>query len=164
MRRLLIVLILFLPLASTASAHTGSPFAGERQVDGDRQCFEVPGITSCIAGRFREYWEQNGGLAVFGYPISAAQEQQTADGRFLTQYFERNRFELHPEQGAPYDVLLGRLGDDRLRSSGRDWQVLPAGQQTTACLWFAETRHSVCDQEEGIGFKSYWSSHGLQDP
>jgi hypothetical protein len=26
------------------------------------------------------------------------------------QYFERNRFEHHPGNPPPYDVLLGRLG------------------------------------------------------
>ena len=127
-------------------------------------CFDVPGITNCIEGRFREYWEQNGGLAVFGYPITAATQQQTAEGTFLTQYFERNRFELHPEKARPYDVLLGRLGDDRLKQLGRDWFSFPKGQQTAGCLWFVETGHSVCDQEAGVGFKSYWESHGLQDP
>ena len=141
---------LFIPWASNAQ---------ER-----RLCFDVPGITSCIEGRFREYWEQNGGLAVFGYPISPAARQQTAEGNFLTQYFERNRFELHPEKARPYDVLLGRLGDDRLKQQGRDWFAFPEGQQTAGCLWFAETSHSVCDQEAGIGFKSYWESHGLEDP
>src|SRR3712207_7304478 len=30
--------------------------------------------------------------------------------------------------------------------------------------WFAETRHSICDQAAGIGFRTYWSSHGLRDP
>ena len=127
-------------------------------------CFDVPGITSCIAGRFREYWQQNGGLAVFGYPISPATMQQTAEGTFLTQYFERNRFELHPEKAPPYDVLLGRLGDDRLKQQGHDWFALPKGQQTPGCLWFVETGHSVCDQEAGAGFRSYWEGHGLQDP
>ncbi len=127
-------------------------------------CFDVPGITNCIEGRFREYWEQNGGLAVFGYPISPAAMQQTAEGSFLTQYFERNRFELHPEKPRPYDVLLGRLGDDRLKQQGRNWFTFPKGQQTAGCLWFAETGHSVCDQEAGIGFRSYWEGHGLQDP
>ena len=126
-------------------------------------CFDVPGITSCIAGRFREYWQQNGGLAVFGYPISPATMQQTAEGTFLTQYFERNRFELHPEKAPPYDVLLGRLGDDRLKQQGHDWFAFPKGQQTPGCLWFAETGHSVCDQEAGVGFRSYWEGHGLQD-
>src|SRR3712207_7114943 len=40
-------------------------------------------------------------------------EQQTPEGRFTVQYFERQRFELHPEKPRPYDVLLGRLGDER---------------------------------------------------
>jgi hypothetical protein len=26
------------------------------------------------------------------------------------QYFERARFEYHPENAAPYDVLLGQFG------------------------------------------------------
>src|SRR3954447_20554967 len=63
------------------------------------QCFpNVPGITNCIEGRFLEFWQQNGGLPVFGYPITAATQQTTAEGTFLTQYFERNRFEYHPEK------------------------------------------------------------------
>ena len=127
-------------------------------------CFDVPGITNCIEGRFREYWEQNGGLAVFGYPISAATMQQTADGTFLTQFFERNRFELHPAEPPPYDVLLGRLGDDRLTQLGRNWQTFPKGAETAGCLFFTQTGHSVCNQEGDIGFRSYWESHGLQDP
>jgi hypothetical protein len=33
------------------------------------RCFPETGI--CIGGRIRVYWEQNGGLPVFGFPISA---------------------------------------------------------------------------------------------
>ena len=130
----------------------------------DRLCFDVPGIDDCIEGRFRSYWEQNGGLAVFGYPISSAATRQTSEGAFLTQEFERNRFEAHPRQAAPYDVLLGRLGEDRLREQGRDWRAAPKGRQTAGCLWFPQTEHSVCDQGNGIGFRSYWTTHGLADP
>src|SRR6187200_3044040 len=73
----------------------------------NRLCFPtVPGITNCIEGRFLEYWQQNGGLAVFGYPISPQANQTTPQGTFLTQYFERNTFEMHPEKARPYDVLL----------------------------------------------------------
>ncbi len=73
-------------------------------------CFNVPRITNCIDGRFREFWEQNGGLPVFGYPVSAAHNESNHDTgtSYLTQYFERQRFELHPDQARPYDVLLGR--------------------------------------------------------
>lgn len=134
------------------------------QAQGARRCFDTPGITQCIEGRFLEYWEQNGGLPVFGYPITPATREQTADGTFLTQYFERNRFELHPEQARPYDVLLGRLGDDRLKQQGRDWHGFATSTPAEGCLYFKETGHNVCDLSTGIGFKSYWEGHGLQDP
>jgi hypothetical protein len=125
----------------------------------EQLCFGVPGITNCIDPQFRRYWEQNGGLPVFGYPISPTATEQSSSGAFLVQYFERNRFELHPENAPPYNVLLGRLGADVLAWQGRNWQTFPKGTQTQGCLWFAETKHSVCDP-----FKSYWEGNGLQDP
>ncbi|HEU5102732.1 MAG TPA: hypothetical protein VFU22_27110, partial [Roseiflexaceae bacterium] len=106
-------------------------------------------------------------LAVFGYPIAApSPEINRDDGQpYQTQWFERNRFELHPENTAPYDVLLGRLGDDRLRWQSVDWQALPAAADPQAgCLWFAQTSHAVCDQADGRGFQTYWRTHGLHDP
>src|SRR5512134_1264178 len=74
----------------------------------ERICFkEVP---NCIEGRFAEYWRQNGGLAIFGFPLNAARQEKVEGKSYLVQLFERNRFELHPEKRRPYDVLLGRLG------------------------------------------------------
>jgi hypothetical protein len=66
-----------------------------------------------LSGPFLSYWEANGGLAVFGYPITEERlERNAADGEeYTVQYFERNRFELHPEQaGTPFEVQLGLLG------------------------------------------------------
>jgi hypothetical protein len=34
------------------------------------------------------------------------------------QYFERERFELHSEHAAPYDVLLGLLAEEVLQQQG----------------------------------------------
>src|SRR3712207_5559188 len=81
---------------------------------GDQRGF--PETNQCIGGRFRTFWEQNGALPVFGFPINAAADEVNRDTNqtYLTQWVERNRFELHTELAAPYDVLLGRLGDDRL--------------------------------------------------
>ena len=77
-----------------------------------QRCF--PETNHCIDGRIREYWEQNGGLPVFGFPIGDM-EDVTIEGKPVRmQRFERNRLELHPENARPYDVLLGRLGADRL--------------------------------------------------
>jgi hypothetical protein len=135
------------------------------QAQTERPCFPETG--QCIEGRFREFWEQNGGLPVFGFPITPARmETNREDGKeYLTQWFERNRFELHPTNPSPYDVLLGRLGDDRLRLAGIEWETLPrAGGEQANCLWFAETVHTVCDQAVGLGFQTYWLTHGLRVP
>ncbi len=64
-----------------------------------------------LGGRFLEYWQQNGELAQFGYPLTEEVEETLENGQtYLVQYFERARFELHPENNAPYDVLLGQFG------------------------------------------------------
>jgi Tol biopolymer transport system component len=150
--RLMLLAALALPLiiATPASAQT------------DERCFPETG--QCISGRFREFWEGNGGLAVFGYPTTPARDELNRDTgqTHLTQWFERERLELHPENPRPYDVLLGRLGEDVLLQQGRRWQDEPRSTQPQGdCLWFAETQRSVCDQANGIGFRSYWQNHGL---
>ncbi len=122
-------------------------------------CFPeaAPVITACIEGRFAEYWQKNGGLAVFGYPLTEARDEVNADTgeTYRTQYFERQRFELHTENKAPYDVLMGRLGDDQLRQQGIDWQSLPKGDPT-APQYAPETGHAI-----GKEFVDYYRSHGL---
>jgi hypothetical protein len=56
---------------------------------------------------FLAFFDQHGGLDRFGSPISAFEFQP--DGR-LVQYFERARFEWHPEFAPGQNVLLADLG------------------------------------------------------
>jgi Domain of unknown function (DUF4232) len=64
-----------------------------------------------IGGKFLQYWKGHGGLAQFGYPLTEQLSERLEDGKAYTvQYFERARFELHPENAPPYDVLLGQFG------------------------------------------------------
>jgi hypothetical protein len=64
-----------------------------------------------LSDKFLEYWNQNGGLALFGYPIS----EPLSEENFTVQYFQRNRFELHPEDaGTAFEVQLGLLGREML--------------------------------------------------
>ena len=89
----------------------GAPSLGH---GGDR-CFPETGF--CTRGRFYDYWIAHGGLAQQGLPISPEfLERNPTDGReYLTQYFERARFEHHPEIGDPqFQVLLGLLGREQL--------------------------------------------------
>jgi hypothetical protein len=135
----------------------------------DRDCFPETG--QCVEGRFLRFWRESGGLREMGFPITPARDERNPDTgqTYLTQWFERNRFELHPENAAPYDVLLGRLGADRLAALGRNWQA--EGRESgpkDGCLWFAQTGHNVCDQQPGVdtaqaGFMSYWRYTQLGD-
>lgn len=131
----------------------------------DARCFAE--TSRCFSGRFETYWNRNGDLPVFGLPLTttASELNRDAGKYYRTQWFERNRFEIHPENAAPYDVLLGRLGDDRLRQLGVNWRSRPRESgPKTGCLWFAETGRNVCNQSGSTGFASYWQAHGLQDP
>ncbi len=77
-----------------------------------------------LAFGFKQYWEANGGLAIYGYPVSEEfTEKNLDDGNSYTvQYFERARFEYHPEfKNSPYEVLLSLLGNSLLRHKG--WPV-----------------------------------------
>jgi Tol biopolymer transport system component len=115
------------------------------------RCFD--GIANCIDGRIREYWEQNGGLPVFGLPITPLQEE-TIDGQTLqVQWFERNRLELHPGNERPYDVLLGRLGAEAVEDTGAP----PREEPREGCAYFDETGYNVCGD-----FLAYWQANGLE--
>ncbi|NTW01969.1 MAG: hypothetical protein HGA19_11880 [Oscillochloris sp.] len=120
-------------------------------------CQNFPETGYQVCGRILEYWNQNGGLPVFGYPIGPQQGVTIEGKEYQAQEFERNRLELHPENARPYDVLLGRLGADVLVKQGRDWQQFSkVSSAASGCRYFAETGHSLCEP-----FLSYWQSHGL---
>lgn len=120
-----------------------------------QRCFSE--TQQCIDGRIAEFWEQNGGLMVFGLPIGP-QESTVIDGvSYTSQRFERTRLELHPELGRPYDVLLGRMGVQRLEQQGRNWFALPKQPAASDCRVFSQTGHAVCGQ-----ILAKWRANGLQ--
>jgi hypothetical protein len=51
-------------------------------------------------------------LALFGLPLSDLMVEKINGKEYQVQWFERARFELHPENPAPYNVLLGLLGNE----------------------------------------------------
>jgi hypothetical protein len=162
MRILRSLTLLTLALVVTAIPSTAAAQPGSQQA----VCFpEVPAITACIDPAFVAYWRTNGGLPVFGYPItpSTAVKPEESGGATLVQWFERNRLEFHPGAPAAYRVQLGRAGADRLQQLGRDhWADGGEAGPQPGCLWFAETRQNVCDQGRGAGFKTYWERNGLR--
>jgi len=63
-----------------------------------------------VCAEFLTYFNSHGGLEIFGYPRSQS-FFDTALGRKV-QYFQRARFEMHPENLEPYRVQQGLLGDE----------------------------------------------------
>jgi hypothetical protein len=130
---------------------TGIPAAA--QSSDEPLCFAQ--TTECIAGPIRDYWEQNGGLPVFGLPITPLRTETIDGWTGPTQWFERDRLENHGAQG----VLAGRLGVELLEQQGRPWQTaferIPATLVPDDCAYFAETGHSLCEP-----FLSHWLENG----
>ncbi len=127
-------------------------------VAAERQFFPQTGHT--ISGPFLAYWQAHDGLAIFGYPIGEAQtERDTFRSRnALIQWFERARFELHPERaGTPYEVELSLLGNqvtyDRLAEPA--FQPIVPFSTTAVAIFFPQTSHGV-----SAGFKQFWETHG----
>src|SRR5690349_5748506 len=130
MRRFVLLLCL-LPLLAALLPAAPASAADSKQI-----CF--PQVPDCIQFRFRTFWSGNGGLQVFGLPLSPEATQKVGDQKYKVQYFERFRFEQHKENAAPYDVLLGRIGVDALTAQGRDWQTFPKADPK-APHYFAQT-------------------------
>jgi len=124
------------------------------QAQSDQRCFAETGY--CIAGPIRAFWERNGGLMVFGFPITPQQEERVEGLPTQVQWFERSRLELHPENPPPYDVLIGRMGAERLRQRRIDWKTLPSAAPEPDCRVFAETGHAVCGD-----ILTAWQASGL---
>ena len=71
-----------------------------------RRYFPATGFS--LAPEFVDYWQNQNGLALFGYPISRLLDESG----LKVQYFERARLELHTEGTIPV-IMLGMLGQER---------------------------------------------------
>jgi hypothetical protein len=70
----------------------------------------APETGHCVWGRFLDRWRALG-VPIVGLPLSDQLQEQGTDGKtYVVQYFERARFEYHPANNPPFDVLLGLLG------------------------------------------------------
>ena len=107
------------PLGSTLTEKRIFSRAAPFQSDEQRRYFGETGHS--LSYGFLYFWQKNGGLTQFGYPISEEMEEVSAtDGlKHTVQYFERGRFEYHPEnKGTPYETQLGQLGREEMQRRG----------------------------------------------
>ncbi len=92
-----------------------------------------------VSGEFLDFWEQRGGLAIFGYPLT----REFVENGLTVQYFQRVRMEKHPENFPPYQVQLGLLGDQLgfRQAPIPPAEVPPPGHPDKR--YFPETGHTV---------------------
>lgn len=115
---------------------------------GQTQFFAETGHT--VAGDFLNFFNARGGLKIFGYPITDAFDWQG----LRVQYFQKARFELHPENPYPYRVQLGLLGDEL---GYRKPAVAPIVNDAYR-RYFPETGHVVA-----YAFLNFFDSNGGLD-
>lgn len=140
------VLVLFL---------VGGMLPAPARAQEQERCFAETG--SCIRGAMLTYWEEHGGLAVFGYPITDLRLETIEESwTGPVQWFERDRLEDHGIDG----ILAGRLGASALEQQGFNWWE-PANQSASfrpECLAFDVTGYQICEP-----FLSYWQNNGGLD-
>lgn len=122
------------------------------------RCFPETG--HCVSGKILDYWEKNGGLAIFGYPITDLSRELVEPGpnswEGPTQWFQRDRLEDHSNEGK--GVLAGRLGALQLEwlTKGLVLREQPrVDVPAPGCRAFAETGHTMCG-----AFRNYWENNG----
>jgi hypothetical protein len=100
-----------LSLLGDILGHSQPPGSGlpRSSLDTSGRVFEETG--QWVPGGFLQFFNQNGGLEIFGYPVSAQHEERG----FLVQYFQRMRMEWHPERPRSSQVVLGTLGLEALQ-------------------------------------------------
>jgi ABC-type transport system substrate-binding protein len=134
-----------------------------------------------VAGRFLEVWQAQGSdqasTYVNGLPITARRpEISTVDGKtYATQWFERAKFEAHPENKAPYDVLLGRLGANYVEGRGSidpktgkirnpaDTPFLPIAKPANlgpTKIWFGVLNNNTLGHSISGKILEYWRRYG----
>jgi hypothetical protein len=146
----------FLPFSASDASGKRSRVLAARSVGGavtgpERVFFPQTGHT--LAYGFKSFWERNGGLAVFGYPLTEEFDEYNGTGqRHTVQYFERARFEYYPElRGSPFEVQLGLIGREVLSLQGISF---PQGERRPEGLFFGAVGHGLQPP-----FDRYWVQH-----
>ena len=137
------------------------PFTPTSARAADSITFPQTGYTLTDDHHFLSFWQQHGGLAQFGYPLTPEiLEENPADQKtYIVQWFERNRFEYHPEfavSNPQYIVELGLLGKQQTIGREAEGAFKSFDNQNYAGgTYFPQTHHNLRNS-----FKDYWNANG----
>lgn len=158
--RRLQLFVSFLLLLSVAVG-VGRP-AIAQTTSGEGRLYPETGFV--LAKEFINFYDSNGGIPQFGYPVTPAR----MENGYLVQWTERQRMEYHPENaGTNFEVLLGLLGRELTKgyegprfkaveaAAGAQVQQTGGASAPTSAFTFKETGYTVEDP-----FLTYWRMRG----
>ena len=99
------------------------------------------------ADPFLRFYEQNGGLAIFGLPLTEAFNE----GTLTLQYFERARLEWHTNYPVGRQIEIGQIGRELSATRADEAPFRRLAGPTGVGTYFPETGHSLRG-----GFADYW--------
>ena len=121
-----------------------------------------------LFGQFRDYWNGNGGVDRFGYPITKVLSSKSENGMmYATQYLQRAVVEEHPENaGTKFEVLGRRLAalqnTDRQKTDPNFQKI--ADPKDSKRAFFPDTGHTIGGTDAGNNaIRAYWNSAGNGD-
>jgi hypothetical protein len=107
-----------------------------------------------VSGAFLRFYDQHGGLAIFGYPLTRVFSENGRD----VQYFQRVRMELHVEGIAGPHIELGMLGQELAYAKPALLASEIPSPEHSERFYFAETGHTV-----SFAFLDFYRSNGDVD-
>lgn len=102
-------------------------------------------------------------LYLNGLPITAVRDEVSpTDGKtYKTQWFERARFEAHPLNQPPYNVLLSLLGATAVQARQNEAAFKQVANPGGGLRWFPETMHTLGNTSEGgKAIAAFWTNSG----
>ncbi len=116
-----------------------------------------------LYGQFRDYWNNNGGLSQYGYPVTKVFNAKSENGQtYPTQYLQRAVIEYHPEnKGTLFEVLGRRLA--ALQTADRaktDKDFLKIADPKDSRLYFPDTGHAIGGDASSNALRTYWEKAG----
>jgi hypothetical protein len=94
--------------------HREPPLPRDRWQANNRFRRIFPETGHMVSFAFLDFYDNHGGLDIFGYPIS----EPLIEGEYIVQYFQRMRMEWHPERPREDRVVLGSLGNEYIYRFG----------------------------------------------
>lgn len=146
----LAMLLLITSFAAVSASETDTDAYAEWADQNYCEYFEQTDKYVCFG--FKSYWNEYGGLEIFGYPIT----NEIQEDGMTVQYFERARFEWHPGVWPErHDVLQGRLGSVVAQEYAGHDAFERTGRSKDGCEYFGITGHNVCGD-----FLKRWNMSG----